>query len=766
MGHIVASLGAGVSRRGRLVAALAMAIAAAAVPIAAHAAPAPDAGRAFVPRPVSQKLYDIKAPSEDPATQRQNVRAADGVNLFVETWLPKQREGYTPPSKVPTILLLTPYASQRLSDDQGVAPRFVPYGYALSVAHVRGTGSSGGCLLIGGAQEADDGARIVEYLGRDAPWSNGNVGMFGGSYDGGTQIQIAALGDPRRTRYLKAIIPAAAVTSWYEVLDFDGVPYFVWPVGVAGRYYATSALLGRQPALNDQSDKPECWDEHARATADPSGNFLDWHRERDFRPGAGNIRAATLVAHGHADDNVPANAMAAFFDRLPKATPRAAVAGVWDHNLPNSHPRLAAEWERADWPAMEIAWYDRYLKGLDTGVEDWPRAQVQGTDGQWRAEPEWPTTGGPAGQLGLGAGRLGATEPTGSTSYTELREATFENAHTGPPPGSFAAFETEPLADRLELSGQPMLDVWVSLDKPDAHLAARIEALDADGRRIENAWAVGFRSMRHLDPFVDGRFVQGQEKEPPTGAPIRVSLRFNPTSLVVPKGGRLRLTVAGSVIRNKGLGEAPEEFSPVGVPAGTTAVEGPSQPSGETTRVTIHHDCAHPSALRFVMPRERAELLNVREEDEPADQPLADNRSAPAAISDAGGLATARVCGNAPERNEILGPKRDAGATVGGTAAKPPRSRARLVVSVKPRRARSRQMVRYAVRVTAEGRPVRGARVKIGLSRATTNARGVARLAARLYRGGPRRVVATKRGFKPGGASIAVRPVRQERSPH
>ena len=64
---------------------------------------------------------------------------------------------------------------------------------------------------------------------------------------------------------------------------------------------------------------------------------------------------------------------------------------------------------------MVTAWYDRYLKGLDTGVEAWPRVQVQGTDGQWRAEPELPDdAAGPAGQLALGAGgTLGTAEPEG-----------------------------------------------------------------------------------------------------------------------------------------------------------------------------------------------------------------------------------------------------------------------------------------------------------------------------------------------------------------
>jgi hypothetical protein len=56
--------------------------------------------------------------------------------------------------------------------------------------------------------------------------------------------------------------------------------------------------------------------------------------------------------------------------------------------------------------------------------------------------------------------------------------------------------------------------------------------------------------------------------------------------------------------------------------------------------------CEHPSALRFLMPRPDAPLLNVREADEGA-QPLA-SKPAAAGVRDGGGLATAPLCGQAP----------------------------------------------------------------------------------------------------------------------
>lgn len=164
---------------------------------------------------------------------------------------------------------------------------------------------------------------------------------------------------------------------------------------------------------------------------------------------------------------------------------------------------------------MVTAWFDRHLKGLDSGTEEWPTVQVQGSDGQWRAEPDWPGTRGPAGRLALGAsGALGAN-PAGETTYNELGLET-----TGGMIGDSAVFDTGPLPGRLELTGQPVLDAWIRLDRPAAHIAAKLEAFGPDGRVIPHARSVGLRSARYLEPLVDGFFQQPRPVRPPAGRPF------------------------------------------------------------------------------------------------------------------------------------------------------------------------------------------------------------------------------------------------------
>lgn len=181
-----------------------LAVLAAAIFVAApaYAESAPDSGRAFRPDPASKALYGSKPPSANPKLQQHYVEAHDGVDIYVETWLPAKQGRHVPPKEVPTILIMTPYAS--IYGPLNSEASFIEYmnarGYAVAMSHVRGTGNSGGCLEQTSVNQIDDGARVIEYLGRDAKWSNGRVGMYGASYDAETQISTAGLGDPDRIK--------------------------------------------------------------------------------------------------------------------------------------------------------------------------------------------------------------------------------------------------------------------------------------------------------------------------------------------------------------------------------------------------------------------------------------------------------------------------------------------------------------------------------------------------------------------------------------
>lgn len=599
---------------------LAVALATLLLSTSAHAASAPDGGTPFEPAPLSQPLYRTA-----PETHRHLVEAADGVDLFVETWLPAPKDGNTPPARLPTILIMTPYVDagqQRYTTRNlvNVVAWFTARGYAVAQHHVRGTFRSGGCLEQTGERQIDDAARVIEYLGRDAPWADGNVGMYGHSYDGEAQVSVAGRGDPSRTKYLKAIVPSASVGGQYEYSHMDGVPYTGQAALSNGEYFFGSFAATDVGAR--WVERAECVPEVMSSSVTVTGDMTPYWQAREYRPGADRFRAATLWVHGLMDRNVQAIAVAGFFDRLPAGTPHKGLFGQWEHNFPDKHT-VAPDWARQDFIPMVTAWYDRYLKGLDTGVEAWPPVQVQGTDGQWRAEAGFPQTGGPVGQLALGpGGTLGATAPEGSTSYGEQR--------------SSAVFTTPPLSAPLHITGEPVADLWLVSDRPDAHVNVDISVLGPDGSVVSHDGggahrSPGARSLMHLGPMPNGYFEQSSGEPAPILTPIRVPVRFQPGDWFVPAGGKLRLTVSGSAVFGRD-----------------------TTPSGVAATITLLHDCAHPSALRFLTARPDGPLLNVREVDE-ADAGELPANPVPERVVDGGGLSSAEVCGEAPERLPSFG---------------------------------------------------------------------------------------------------------------
>lgn len=602
-------------------------------PSAAHADSAPDRGRAWAPRPASKALFGSKPPSEDPETQQHFVTAHDGTQLYVETWLPEAKDGREPPAKVPTIMIMTAYVKQGLEQypANGPTPNFIEYfnarGYAVAQAHVRGSGESGGCMEQTGPNQIRDGAYVVEYLGKEAPWSSGRVGMYGISYTAETQISTAGLGDAEKLGYLKAIVPVASLGGQYDWNYMDGVPWMAQPAFGNAGYFAIGMAPGVIPAPQHYPEKLECQAEVMGSTTNQTGDYTEYWRSREYRGGAPKVKAATLYVHGLRDFNVTPMTLAGFFDRLPESTPHKGLFGVWHHSFPSTHAAVEPDWARADWYDMVTAWFDRYLKEIDTGVEAWPDVQVQASTGEWWAVDEFPTTGGPLGQLALGPdGALGTARPSGDTSYTEPLLPLASEGHA-------AVFETRRLEEPLHLTGQPMLDLWLTSDKPDGHLTANLSVIGPDGRPLTHDGSnethhrtYGLRSLQHIDPMSRGWFEQEAGKAVPVNEPVRVTVRFLPTDLVVPAGGALRLTIAGYL-------------------AGST---GGSLPSGAGSRITLLHDCRYPSALRFRMPDPHAHLLNVREHDEADLQKLASDRTARIGVRDGGGLATESVCGVGP----------------------------------------------------------------------------------------------------------------------
>ncbi|MDQ3953094.1 MAG: CocE/NonD family hydrolase, partial [Actinomycetota bacterium] len=119
--------------------------------------------------------------------------------------------------KAPTILTISPYSSLGRNGD---AERWVPRGYARAYVDVVGTGNSGGCYDYGADRERKSGYDVVEWIAKQK-WSNGKVGMIGGSYDGTTATATATMDPP----HLTTIVPESAISRWYSYAYSGGMRY-------------------------------------------------------------------------------------------------------------------------------------------------------------------------------------------------------------------------------------------------------------------------------------------------------------------------------------------------------------------------------------------------------------------------------------------------------------------------------------------------------------------------------------------------------------
>lgn len=96
---------------------------------------------------------------------------------------------------------------------------FLSHGYVYVCADMRGTGASYGTKIDFVPTLADDGFELVNWIEKQS-WSNGNVGMFGGSYLGYSQLVTAG----RAPNALKCIFP--------EVVPLDGFTGEIRPGGI------------------------------------------------------------------------------------------------------------------------------------------------------------------------------------------------------------------------------------------------------------------------------------------------------------------------------------------------------------------------------------------------------------------------------------------------------------------------------------------------------------------------------------------------------
>ncbi|HWL98286.1 MAG TPA: CocE/NonD family hydrolase [Nocardioidaceae bacterium] len=365
----------------------------------------------------AQALPGVVA-ADDPITHDENPRVPVGA-AWTEAYFPSSdgsgvelhadvlRPAHLPPDvKTPVILSVGPYFAHAGQtgpegwDQVGPSARFQDFvdganlmarGYTFVMVDLRGFGGSTGCLdWVGPGEQAD--VRAAVDWSASQPWSTGEIGMYGKSYDAVTGL----VGNNLDLDSVKAVVAQEPVWDMYNYLFSNKVPR----PNVVGTPEAYNSIA-TMPAMADDSDRytanadyeathPECLSDNITNNNEPDPRSAYW-RARDLATDAAGTGTPLFVTQGFIEPNTKPEDMEQYLDN--HRGPERGWLGQWDHvrgNETDAAGRLLMG--RAGWFDEVMRFYDQHVRGVDPAVSD-PAYALEDSLGNWRAQRTWPMTG-------------------------------------------------------------------------------------------------------------------------------------------------------------------------------------------------------------------------------------------------------------------------------------------------------------------------------------------------------------------------------------
>lgn len=495
------------------------------------------------------------------APETLSMRTRDGVRLDADLYVPDA------PGPFPVLLVRTDRDRRTAAAAMHAHPSwYAAQGYLVAVQDVRGTGSSEG-EFIPFAFEAADGADAAAWAA-GLPGSDGKVGMYGAGYAGAAALLALAAGAPG----LKAACPALAPWDPYRDWAFDGGAFQLaanmrwtletgavaaWRRGDEVAYHVLSAAAVSLPLGEEVPARPRILREYGRCT-----RYDDWLANSEPGPfwealsaGAmlGDRRVDAAVLHfGGWYDRALEGTLAAWSALSARSSaPQHLVVGPWADRL--GARRVGQEdfgpetVGRVD--LLQTAWFDHFLKGVESGIEDRPAVELFDLRGKrWRGYDTFPE--GLDAVLHLGSTGLAAAatddglllaEPADwsvdTIVHDPLRPAPAVGGHAAPDPGLFdracvderadvACYTTAPFIESVQLSGRVELELHVEADQPCFDVSAVLTEVTPEGRSLV---------------LTQGHARVGPET---AGMPLRIPMRA--TCAMIMPGNALRLSIAGA----------------------------------------------------------------------------------------------------------------------------------------------------------------------------------------------------------------------------
>jgi predicted acyl esterase len=441
--------------------------------------------------------------------------------------------------------------------------KWVPDGYVCVRVDSRGCGRSPGYVDPFSPRETRDFYLCIEWAGTQ-PWSNGKVGLSGISYYAINQWHVASLQPP----HLAAMVPWEGAADWYRDMTYHGGIRCVF----FGNWFKKQVMtvqhgLGRKgythPVTGEPASGPETLPEEelARNRTDLAAAIqahpLDdgYHRERSqvwSRINVPFLSSANWGGQGlHPRGNFEAFTQAASGQKWLEV-----------HGLEHW-----TEYYTRYGVTLQKRFFDYFLKGIDNGWRNQPRVQLQvrRVDGfTQRPENEWPLarTRWTRFYLNPSDRSLATAPPTGegNLEYEAL--------------GDGVTFLSPPLAEETEITGPLASKIFLSSSTGDADLFLVFRVFAPGGEEVvfqgaldpHTPVAQGWlrASHRKVDPGLSREYRPyhpHDEVQPLTPGEIYgLDVEIWPTSIVVPQGYRIALTVRGKDYEHPGKGSRIKSF--------------------------------------------------------------------------------------------------------------------------------------------------------------------------------------------------------------
>jgi hypothetical protein len=426
--------------------------------------------------------------------------------------------------------------------------KWVPEGYVCVRVDSRGAGCSPGYIDHFSPRETKDFYDCIEWAGVQ-PWSTGKVGLNGISYYAINQWHVASLQPP----HLAAMCIWEGAADWYrDMTRHGGILNSFWAQWYDMQVKTVQYGLGERGRRSRVTGELVCGMETlseaelAKNRCDLGGEILahplddGYHKARS--PIWSKVTVPFLSAANWGGQGLHPRGNFEGFVRAASKQKWLEAHGLehWTHFY-TDYGRL-----------LQRGFFDHFLKGIDNGWQRQPRVrlQVRRLDGfVERMEDEWPIPRTRWDRLYLNpADRSLSWTPVAATGRIEYDAM-----------GAGVTFQSPPLDRETEITGPSAARVFVSSSTTDADLFVVLRVLAPDGKEVVFQGAIDPHtpigqgwlraSHRKCDPELSTPYRPyhtHDERQPLTpGQVVELNVEIWPTSIVVPPGYRIGLTVRG-----------------------------------------------------------------------------------------------------------------------------------------------------------------------------------------------------------------------------